>query len=118
MARFAGVVPTTMETPATLFQNHQWSVTGLGIKTVDPAPYYWTEAENLNEATIDGQRAHYSWPIHMAEATWINTEAFLKEFSQALKLHKGRYKPDVDASELARSFVKAPKTAGCPMPAS
>jgi hypothetical protein len=85
-------------------------VTDLGIQTVDPAPHYWIEAEKLTETTTDGQKAYYDWPIHMADTAWVNIESFIEVFSQALRIHEGRYTPDVDLAKLERSFAEARKT--------
>jgi hypothetical protein len=90
-----------------LFQNHQWAVTDHGVESVKPAPTYHFNAERLLETNGAGLGQLYDWPIHMAEKTWVDTEAFIDAFLQALKLHAGRYEGKADPSKLSATIDKA-----------
>ncbi|MCK1494447.1 hypothetical protein IVB14_29575 [Bradyrhizobium sp. 180] len=94
-----------------LFQNHQWSVTDYGVEAVKPAPYYHFDKTRLLEATDHGSGTMYDWPVHMAEKTWVDIEAFIEVFVKALDLHAGSYGGTVDKGMLAKSLATARKEA-------
>jgi len=87
------------------FENHQWSVTDYGVESVRPgAPHhYHFEKSRLLEARDHGDEL-YNWPIHMAEKSWIDIEAFNEAFVKALDLHAGSYPGTVDKSTLEMSL--------------
>ena len=89
-----------------LFFNGQWAVTELGVETVDDAVVdYWFEASELTKTTSRGSDQFYDWPVHMAEKTWIDYDAFIEAYTKALHLHKGKYNPELDESMLKRSVA-------------
>lgn len=93
-----------------LFKNSQWVVTDTHVQSVKPAPDYHFEIGRLTEAErAPGET--YDWPVHMAEKTWVDIEAFIEAFEQGLTIHTGKYKPPVDASILTATIVEARKEA-------
>lgn len=94
-----------------LYQNRQWAVTSYGVESVPPESKYHFEASRLTEMRGDGADAIYDWPVHMAEKTWVDIEAFIDAFKKALELHAGKYAPPVDSSLLAKSLAAARKEA-------
>jgi hypothetical protein len=91
------------------FENHQWSVTDYGVESVRPAaPYYHFNKERLLETgNLAGEM--YDWPVHMAEKTWVDIEAFIEAFEKALDLHG--YRAKVDQAMLTKSLARARKEA-------
>jgi hypothetical protein len=80
------------------FQNHQWLVTDYGVESVRPAtPYYHFNKERLLETGNRGGEM-YGWPVHLAEKTWVDIEAFIEVFQKALDLLG--YAPQVDKAML------------------
>jgi hypothetical protein len=53
----------------------------------------------------------YDWPIHMAKKFWVDVEAFIEAFSEALRLHRGTYKGEVDPHVLEASISEARREA-------
>ena len=86
-----------------LYQNHQWAVTDYGVESVKPAPTYHFSADRLLEEAGAGMGKLYDWPVHMAEKTWVDINAFNDAFTKAIELHAGRYKGTVDRAKLAAS---------------
>ncbi len=104
-----------------VFKNEQWMVTDFGIEAIRGAqPFgivgltsiYEIPASRLLEITDRGENQYYDWPVHMAEKTWINIELFTEAFMQALKIHKDKYKGEVDQSMLEASLDHARRIAG------
>ena len=94
-----------------LFQNHQWSVTDYGVESVRPeAPYYHFEKRRILETENRGDEL-YDWPIHMAEKTWVDIEAFIEVFLKAIELHAGSFKGKVDEAMLQKSIERARREA-------
>jgi hypothetical protein len=89
------------------FENHQWSVTDYGVESVKPAPEYHFEANRLLETGSAGREEMYDWPIHMADKTWVDIEAFIEAFIRAIDIHKGKYKGEVDPEMLSASVGAA-----------
>lgn len=94
------------------FENHQWSVTDYGVESVRPgAPYhYHFDKSRLLETGNHGGEM-YDWPVHMAEKTWIDIEAFIEAFVKALDLHTGSYRGAVDQVMLEKSIERARREA-------
>jgi hypothetical protein len=102
---------------ATLFQNHQWAVTDYGIECVNHT--YPIEARRLLTRRGVGQGKFYDWPLHMAQKSWVDIEAFIEVFRTALELHAGKYKGKVDTDMLLASISEARHRArehDCPRP--
>jgi hypothetical protein len=95
-----------------LFKNRQWAVMTSGIESVVPAPAYYIAASRLVEQGGAGRGTLYDWPVHMAEKTWVDTEAFMEAFTKALEWHAGNYQPAVNASILNASIAEARRKAG------
>jgi hypothetical protein len=70
-------------------KNHQWEVTQFGIESVRPAPEYPILKSRLTETTERGRATYYDWPIHLADKSWVDIEAFLEAFADALSTHAG-----------------------------
>ena len=90
------------------FKNAQWAVTEWGLEAARPgAPCeYFIPAHRLLE------RSHgelYDWPLHLAEKTWIDMDAFNEAFAEALEHHKGKYRGNVDKNMLLASIDCARK---------
>ena len=64
-------------------------------------------AERLLETQGAGARQLYDWPLHMAEKTWVDIEAFIEAFTKALELHAGKYEGAVDPAKFTASITKA-----------
>jgi hypothetical protein len=95
-----------------LFENHQWSVTDYGVEAVRPAaPYYHFDKSRLLETTDLGFGEIYDWPVHMAEKTWVDIEAFIEVFVKALELHAQSYRGTVDQTILSKSLAYARREA-------
>jgi len=92
-----------------LFQNHQWAVTSLGVEGLGEHAYYGFNKERLLETTDYGSGELYDWPVHMAEKTWVDIEAFIQVFEKALDLHG--YRKGVDQVRLEQSLARARKEA-------
>src|SRR3954447_26621724 len=88
------------------FKNAQWVVTEWGLEAARPgAPCeYFIPAHRLLERGGIGHGVLYDWPLHLAEKTWINVDAFNEAFAEALKHHKGKYRGDVDKKILLASI--------------
>jgi hypothetical protein len=99
------------EHPSTvLFENHQWQVTDYGMESAKPAPTYHFEGRRLLETQGAGMGEMYDWPVHMAEKTWVDVEAFIEAFTQALKLHSdkiGKVNDDMLRASLAKARREA-----------
>lgn len=88
-----------------LYQNAQWAVTDWGLTSIKPgAPYEYEIAANRLLETNVGEEGIYSWFPQLAEKTWIDYGSFVAAFTQALDLHKGKYKGVVDPKMLAASI--------------
>jgi len=91
-----------------LYQNRQWAVTDWGLTSVKPgAPYeYEIVASRLLETANHGETI-YDWPSQLAEKTWVDFDAFIEAYKQALVLHAVKYKGTVDSVMLERSIQYA-----------
>ena len=92
---------------AALFQNRQWKVTNYGVETRKPEAPYQFEAKQLLETTDRGNGLLYDWPVHLAEKSWVDIEAFIEVFAKALEIHKGKYAGTVDPEMLEASLAEA-----------
>lgn len=92
------------------FENAQWRVTDHGMEGVGEHSWYHFSADRLLEQHNDGNNGKfYNWPLHMAEKTWVDTEAFIQVFAKAVDIHSGRYSGEVNEKQLERSFEMARK---------
>jgi len=84
-----------------------------GIQSVKPgAPYeYNIEARRLLEKNGEGGGRLYDWPIHMAEKTWVDVDAFAEAFTKALDLLREKYQGAPDAALLSGSLAEARRRA-------
>lgn len=96
--------------PPVHFKNEQWAVTGYGVESVPPEVDYHFDASRISELTHKGPSQFY-WPVHMAEKTWVDIEAFIEAFNQAIAIHAGRYSPAIDPTLLATSLSEARRIA-------
>ena len=94
---------TDEQTSKVLYENNQWRVTASGMESVKPAPTYELSANRL----LEERDGYYNWPVHMAEKTWVDIEAFIEAFIKALELHAGKFDGAVDSTKLTASIDKA-----------
>ena len=96
-----------------LFKNAQWAVTDWGLEAVRPgAPCeYLISAHRLLERSGIGNGEFYDWPLHLAEKTWVDIDAFNEAFVEALKHHKGKYREEVNKKMLLASIDQVHKQA-------
>ena len=90
-----------------LFKNHQWEVTKYGLEARKPEAPYEIKASRLVEATTRANGEFYDWPVHMAEKNWVDLNAFVEAFQEAIRAHSGRYSPPVDHTKLDASVNEA-----------
>ena len=89
------------------FKNSQWVVTDYGVDTVEGQPEYPFEAKRLVDLGRAGQGDLYTWPVHLAEKSWVDIEAFVEVFIKAIEIHKGKYTGEVDPKVLGASIEEA-----------
>jgi hypothetical protein len=93
---------------AAFFENHQWAVTRDGIERINPGPApYVIEAHRLLERDGIGRGKLYDWPVHVAQKSWVDIDAFIEAFGAALRLHAGKYQGQVDPDILEASISEA-----------
>lgn len=90
-----------------LYKNHQWEVTSYGLEARKPQAPYEIAAKRLSETVSYPARTFYSWPVHMAEKTWVDRDAFNQAFTKALELHAGKYDPPLDQEMLEASIIQS-----------
>jgi len=100
--------------------NWQWAVTEVGLEAIEGAtspsingltPRYFFNAERLLETTERGKSTFYDWPVHMAEKTWVDVDAFNEAFEKALEYHQEQYPDAVNPTMLEASFREAHRLA-------
>jgi len=64
-------------------RNRQWAVTPVGLTCLEHE--YVIPGAQLAETKGESRLA--MWPLHMAEKSWVDIEAFLVAFSEALVTH-------------------------------
>jgi hypothetical protein len=89
------------------YKNQQWAVTNIGLESLAPAPTYQIDAARLVETSAHGTEFFYDWPIHMAEKTWVDIEAFVESFKHALRSHADKCSHHVNLVMLASSVAEA-----------
>jgi hypothetical protein len=96
-----------------LFKNSQWAVTDWGLEAARPgAPSeYLIPAHRLLERGGIGNGGFYDWPLHLAEKTWVDINAFNEAFVEALKHHKGKFREEVNKKMLLASIDQVHKQA-------
>lgn len=77
------------EEDETLFQNAQRRVTTRYVESIPPAPEYWFDVSRLAETTERGGVEYYDWPVHMAEKTWVDLDAFIEAFQTGICMRAG-----------------------------
>lgn len=90
-----------------MFKNAQWAVTDYGLEAEPPNAPYEISKRSLTLESHRGDETFYNWPVHVAEKSWVDINAFNEAFDKALKEHKGHYVPEVDPKMLAKSFAEA-----------
>lgn len=73
-----------------IFENRQWVVTDAGLAPID-GNYPTITAERLLEMD---HRGLYDWLPHMANKSWVDLNAFVEAFKEALSAHVGKYPGD------------------------
>lgn len=100
---------------APLFENDEWLIDDFGIRAKMPEGAFKIPASRLGELTTSAAGAFLFWPTHMAQENWTRINLFIEAYRQALKLHKGRYGPQIpdellDSSLGAAMAISADKT--------
>ncbi len=90
----------------TYFKNHQWQVTRDGIESIDSDPYY-VDIERLIDMRKHGNGFIYDLPSHMAEKQWVDLEAFIEAWLEAISTHARRLSVPFDEKLLADSLHNA-----------
>ncbi len=95
------------------FKNAQWAVTEWGLEAARPgAPCeYFIPAHRLLERGGIGHGELYDWPLHLAEKTWVDMDAFNEAFVEALRHHKGKFREEVNKKMLLASLDRVHKQA-------
>jgi len=83
------------------WQGRQWAVTSYGLEKRDGT--YPIKAGRFHE-NLDG---NYSWPQHMSEKIWVDTEDFITAWLVAIALHSS------DGTKLRRAIGDTQVRAGC-----
>ena len=96
---------------AELFENAQWKVTEFGLELIAVHNEYLIDAARLARLTQRLSHKYYDWPLHMAEKSWVDIEAFLEAFAEALKFHSSQIGAAIDQKVLSDSFGQARKVA-------
>jgi hypothetical protein len=91
--------------PPIWFANSQWAVTDYGIECL--TSYYIIDAKRLGMLTDRSAGILYDWPVHLAEKTWVDLDAFAQAFEFALRHHAKAYKGTFDKARLAASLAVA-----------
>ncbi|MEE2741108.1 MAG: hypothetical protein VYA35_07015 [Pseudomonadota bacterium] len=91
-----------------LIRNHQWVATDEGIDRADGKSSYWIAISRIFEdGDHRGQGKMYDWPVHMAEKTWVDIDAFIEAFDASLKFQAERSGVEIDETALDRSYAEA-----------
>ncbi len=86
--------------------NHQWSVVDGGIRCLEHD--YDIAKSQLAELRETSAPGIAMWPQQMAEKSWVNIEAFLVAYENALIFHNP---PGAENIDIAASFQRARKLA-------
>lgn len=87
------------------FENHQWAISRAGLISKKPAPTFEIEARRLVETTERACGVYYDWPLHVSNLAWVDREAFLVAFRNALTHHAERLKGSVDLGMLRATEI-------------
>ena len=79
------------------------------MESLKSQPYYHFDKNRLLESTDFGSGELYDWPVHMAEKTWVDLEAFIEVWRRALEMQG--YADKVDQPMLESSLTRARKEA-------
>ncbi|HEX4767388.1 MAG TPA: hypothetical protein VH414_14045 [Lichenihabitans sp.] len=90
------------------FKNEQWLVDEHGLQSVRPgAPRaFKIEAHRLLESDA-GQGDLYDWPLDLAAKAWIDIEAFIEAYVEALDLHADKLEASPDLGKLSATLDEA-----------
>ena len=94
-----------------MFRNHQWGVQDWGLQSTPPgAPYKYDiiAIQLLNTLDDNDMESPYSWPFQMTTKLWIDFDAFMEAFKEAVKFHVIKCGP-VDKNKLVLSELLARK---------
>ena len=96
--------------------NWQWAVTESGIEAIEGATSpsvsgltsrYVIYSDRLLETTKRGAHNFFEWPVHMAEKTWVDINAFNEAFAKAIEYHQEGVLAAIDRKMLEASFQQA-----------
>lgn len=69
-----------------LFENDQWRVTDAVLELTKPFVSSAIPRSDLLRVRKASEGDLYEWPLHMAEKSWVDLEAFIEAYLAALKL--------------------------------
>jgi hypothetical protein len=93
------------------YENHQWKVTEEGLESIGQQSENFIEAKRLGQLTDRKDSRYYEWPLHFAEKTWVDIEAFLVVFCKALEIHRAEIDPPINLELLSESSAEARRIA-------
>jgi hypothetical protein len=96
---------------AILYKNDQWKVEEDGLRSIGLHADNFVEIGQLGQLEARGKRQYYIWPLHMAEKTWVDVEAFLDAFGKALEIHRAEIDPPINLELLSESSAEARRIA-------
>jgi len=68
-----------------LWRGRQWAVTVYGVEALDGT--YFFDRSRIADGVVSKFDAHHSWPVHMAEKTWVDIDDFVTCWLVAITLH-------------------------------
>jgi hypothetical protein len=109
----SGAISQSGEIKMAIFTNSQWSVTELGIESATPiiVPSMLIDASKLLQTRTGDAATFYEWPLHMAEKSWVDVEAFNEAYLSAVQHHAEKLAV-VDRGMMAASLAEARRIGG------
>jgi hypothetical protein len=83
------------------WRGRQWAVTAHGLEALDGSYFI---AKNRLAEDLPG----YSWPQHMGEKHWVNTDDFVTAWLVAIALHGTAVRPGLARSAVSNSHPSRP----------
>lgn len=86
------------------FQNSQWKLTPIQLESTVSLSMAAIPLTDLLRLRIVGAEVLYEWPLHFAEKSWVDIEAFFEAYIVALS---SRPTLQAQGDRLEASFAKA-----------
>lgn len=90
---------------------NQWKVTEDGLEATGQSFEYLIEWVKISRLTERNGIQYYEWPLHMAEKSWVEIEAFIAAFEKALEDYEDKEGAPINQTALLNSFSKAREVA-------